>query len=104
MEDSDFEADVVEAKRHLPTTKSSSPEICASSSPHINSSGNESTNDIMSSLKVNSHGEIKTNRYTQRVKPPLPKRPRRKKGSQQPTRISSRLAEKRKQEVYKCIY
>ena len=49
--------------------------------------------------KVNSSGEVKTSRYTKRVKPPLPRRPRKKKGSQQPTRISSRLAQKRKNEV-----
>ena len=51
--------------------------------------------------KVNSSGEVKTSRYTKRVKPPLPRRPRKKKGTQQPTRISSRLAEKHKNEVVK---
>ena len=49
--------------------------------------------------KVNLSGEVKTSRYTKRVKPPLPRRPRKKKGSQQPPRISSRLAEKCKNEV-----
>ena len=54
--------------------------------------------------KVNSSGEVKTSRYTKRVKPPLPRRPRKKEGTQQPTRISSKLAEKCKNEVVKTYF
>ena len=61
-------------------------------------SASEGTDLEVDSAKKNTYGEVKTQRYTKRVKPPLPKARKKRKGTQKPTRISSRLAEKRMQE------
>ena len=64
MEDSDVETDVAGGHMDLQATKSSSPVMSASKSAKEVTSGSESMNENMASLKVNSHGEIKTNRYS----------------------------------------
>ncbi|MCG8622130.1 MAG: hypothetical protein MJE68_09075 [Proteobacteria bacterium] len=58
----------------------------------------ENSDSRNNAIKKNCNGHVKTQRYTKRVKPPLPKQMK-KKGSVKPTRASSRLAEKRKIEV-----
>ena len=67
-------------------------------------SASETTDLDQQSVKTNTYGEVKTQRYTKRVKPPLPKGHKKSKGTQKPTCISSRLAEKRMQEQVMKLY
>ena len=67
-------------------------------SGYANQCEDDTTDSGKNGIKKNCNGHVKTQRYSKRVKPPLPKQMK-KKGSVKPTRASSRLAEKRKIEV-----